>query len=100
MTSYSVEPRRRNYVKEYGFLSFARNLSNKYGEKLLNTATKTEIDTAKTAFKKAVHKTSAAKAELLGYRVTSKIVEPKSVREANSRNVEEIVIPPEKIKKY
>ena len=36
---YSVEPRDRIYVKEYGFLSFAKNmgknLSNKYGQKLL-----------------------------------------------------------------
>ena len=34
---YSIEPRDRIYVKEYGFLSFAKNmcksLSNKYGRK-------------------------------------------------------------------
>ena len=34
MTRYSVEPRTRKYVKGYGFLSFARNLSNKYGKEL------------------------------------------------------------------
>ena len=32
---YSVEPRKRRYVKGYGFLSFdkniGKNLSNKYG---------------------------------------------------------------------
>ena len=28
---YSIEPRDRIYVKGYGFLSFARNMSNKYG---------------------------------------------------------------------
>ena len=27
---YSIEPRDRIYVKGYGFLSFARNMSNKY----------------------------------------------------------------------
>ena len=36
---YSIEPRERIYVKGYGFLSFAKNigknLSNKYGQKLL-----------------------------------------------------------------
>ena len=36
---YSIEPRKRRYVKGYGFLSFARNigrnLSNKYGQKLV-----------------------------------------------------------------
>ena len=30
MTRYFVKPRTRKYVKEYGFLSFARNLSGKY----------------------------------------------------------------------
>ena len=34
---YSVEPRTRIYVKGYGFLSFARNFSNKYSKQLLNT---------------------------------------------------------------
>ena len=33
MTRYSIESRARKYVKGYGFLSFARNLSNKYGNK-------------------------------------------------------------------
>ena len=30
MTWHSIEPRARKYVKGYGFLSFARNFSNKY----------------------------------------------------------------------
>ena len=29
---YSIEPRERRYIKGYGFLSFARNFGNKYGE--------------------------------------------------------------------
>ena len=41
---YSIEPRARRYVKGYGFLYFAknigRNLSNKYGQKLVDTAKK------------------------------------------------------------
>ena len=41
---YSIEPSDRIYVKEYGFLSFAKNmrknLSNKYGQKLLDGAKK------------------------------------------------------------
>ena len=40
---YSIESRDRIYVKEYGFLSFektmGKNLSNKYGEKLLAEGT-------------------------------------------------------------
>ena len=41
---YSIKPRERRYVKRYGFLSFAknigRNLSNKYAQKLVDTAKK------------------------------------------------------------
>ena len=29
--SYSIKPTERRYVKGYGFLSFTRNLNNKYG---------------------------------------------------------------------
>ena len=38
ITSYSIEPRTRKNVKGYGFLSFARNLFNKYLKQLLDTA--------------------------------------------------------------
>ena len=41
---YSIEPRNKIYVNGYGFLSFAKNkgksLSNKYGQKLLDSAKK------------------------------------------------------------
>ena len=37
---YSIEPRERRYIKGYVFLSFAKNFSNKYGKKLMNTAIK------------------------------------------------------------
>ena len=36
----SLEPTYRRYVKGYGFLSFARIFGDKYGKKLMNTATK------------------------------------------------------------
>ena len=52
MTRYSIEPRTRKYIKGYGFLSFARNLFNKYGKQLLDTAIKAELNALKTAFKK------------------------------------------------
>ena len=38
---YSTEPKYRKYVKGYGFLLFARKFGDKYGKKLMNTATKT-----------------------------------------------------------
>ena len=47
----------RKYVEGYGFLSFARRFGDKYGKKLMDTATKTGIDAAKTATKRVVQKT-------------------------------------------
>ena len=49
---YSTEPRFRKYVKGYGFLALAKNFGNKYGKKLMDTATKTGIDAAKMTSKK------------------------------------------------
>ena len=51
---YSLEPRDRIYVKGYGFLSFARNISNKYGQKIIDTIKKSAADAIKTASKKAI----------------------------------------------
>ena len=53
---YSTEPRFRKHVKGYGFLSFARKFGNKYGKKLMDTATITGIDAAKTASKRYLKK--------------------------------------------
>ena len=48
---YSIEPRYRIYVKGYGFLSFAKNmdksLSNKYGQKVIDSAKKSTTDAIK-----------------------------------------------------
>ena len=44
---YSLEPTYRRYVKRYGLLSFAKKFGDKYGKKLMNTATKTGINAAK-----------------------------------------------------
>ena len=59
---YSIEPRDKIYVKEYGFLSFAKNvgksLSNKYGQKSLDSAKKYTTDAIKTAWKRTIQKTS------------------------------------------
>ena len=55
-----IEPRERRYVKGYGFSSFAkkigRNLSNKYGQKLIDSAEKSATDTLKTASRRAIPK--------------------------------------------
>ena len=59
---YSIEPRDRTYVKAYGFWSFTKNmgksLSNRYGQKLLDSPKKSTTDTIKTASKRAIQKTT------------------------------------------
>ena len=70
---YSTEPRFRKYVKGYGFLSFARKFGDKYGKKLMDTATKTGIDAAKTASKRVFQKTVEDIGDLTGNIVADKI---------------------------
>ena len=70
---YSIEPRFRKYVKGYGFLSFAKNFDNKYGKKLMDTATKTGMDAAKIASKRIVQKTAEAIGDLIGNKIADKI---------------------------
>ena len=58
--TYSTEPKYRKYVKGYGVLSFARKFGDKNGKKLMDTATKTGIEAANTASKRALQKTAEA----------------------------------------
>ena len=63
---YSTEPRFRKYVKGYGFRHLQENLvKNKYGKRLIDTATKTETDATKTASKRVVQKTVEATRDLI-----------------------------------
>ena len=90
---YSIEPRERRYIKGYGFLSFAKYFSNKYGKKLMNTAIKTGTnfnskygkiltdtaiktskDFATIAGKKIVHKSAEATGDLIGNKIADKIM--------------------------
>ena len=79
MIRFSIIPIRREYVKGYVFLTFARNLSNKYGKKLLHTATKTGLDIEKISSKKVVLKTAEETIELEGDSITGKLVKPKPI---------------------
>ena len=51
---HSTELRFRKYVKGCSFLWFDRKFGDKYGKKLMDTATKTGIDAAKSASKRVV----------------------------------------------
>ena len=81
---YSIESRKRRHVKVYGFLSFARNIgthaakvaknvSNKYSQKLVYTAKKSALDTIKTVSKRAIQKTAEATGDLVGNNIADKI---------------------------
>ena len=70
---YSLEPNCRKYVKGYGFLSFARKCGDKYGKKLMDTATKTGMDPTKTGSKRVVRKTAEATGDLIGNKKADKI---------------------------
>ena len=65
-------------------------------KKLIDTATKTGVDTAKSASKKVVHKIAEATEKLIGNETAEKIVKPKPMLHWNLRAVHELVIPPEK----
>ena len=62
---YSIEPRFRKHLKGHGFLSFARKFSDKYGKKLMDTATKTAMDAAKNPSKRVVQKPPEATGDLI-----------------------------------
>ena len=74
---YSIEPKDRIYVKWYGLLSFAKNigknLSNKYGQKRLDSAEKSTTDAIKTFSKRAIQKTAEATGDLIGNKIADKI---------------------------
>ena len=70
---YSTEPKFRKHGRGFDILSFARKFGDKYGKKLMDTATKTGIDPAKTASKKLVQKTAEATGDLIGKKLADKI---------------------------
>ena len=81
---YSSEPKERRHVKGYGFLSFARNIgthaakvaknmSDKYSQKLLDTAKKSATDAIKTASKRAIQKPAEATGDLVSNKIAGKI---------------------------
>ena len=70
---YSAEPKFRKYVKGYSFLSSAKKCDDKYSKKMMDTATKTGIDAAKTTSKRVVKKTAEATGDLIGNEIAAKI---------------------------
>ena len=83
-----------------------KNLSNKYGQKLLNSAKESKTDAKKTASKKAIQKTAEETGDLIDNKVADKItsVSKKSSTELHSaenpkkaHSDDEIEVPKKKI---
>ena len=117
---YSLEPRYRRYVQGQGFMSFARNIGNKYGKKIFDKSIdvgkvmkkkygKTILDNslsagkdfAKIAGKKVLTKSAEATGDLTGNKIADRIT--KSTRNKAQKEddrimeeTQELIIPPEK----
>ena len=63
----------------------AKNLSNKYSQKLLDSAKKSTADATKTASKRAIQKTAEATGVLIGNKIADKIT---SVSKKSDANIE------------
>ena len=97
---YSIEPRERRYVKGYGFLSFARNIgthaakvaknmSNKYSEKIVDTAKKSATDAIKTASKRAILKPAEGTGDLIGNKIVDKITaKPSGSKKSHNEEIQ------------
>ena len=98
------------YVKGCGFLSSARNMgksiSNKYRQKLLDSAKKSTMDAIKAASKRAIQKITEAIGDLIGNKIAAKITSvstelhsEKSNNNNNNNNNGDVEIPAHK-KRY
>ena len=98
---YSIEPRERRYVKGYGFMSFARNFSDKYSKSLIDKGIDVSTKFAKTAGKKILNKTAEATGDLIGNKIADKITSAskKSYDEVNNEISKERYISPKERQK-
>ena len=86
---YSIELRNTVYVKGYGFLSIAKNLSNKYSQKIIDTAKKSATDALKTVSKRAIQKTAEATGDLIGNKIADKITSVSKKSNKKSPTIDE-----------
>ena len=85
---YSLEPHYRRYVQGQGFMSFARNIGNKYvkkifdvsqsmkkkyGKKILDSSLSAGKDFAKIVGKKVFTKSAEATGDLIGKKIADRI---------------------------
>ena len=87
------------YVKGYGFLSFVKNIgthatkvaksmSNKYSQKLLDSAKKSTTDAIKTASKRTIQRNAEATDDLIDNKIADEITSiSKSPKEFHSNEL-------------
>ena len=87
-------------LKDMAFCLLQKRFGNKYCKKLMDTATKTGIDVAKTASKRVVKKTAEAAGYLVRNKIADKITSAgkanKNTKELQQNERQEIYIPSEK----
>ena len=81
LSNWTIEPRTRKYVKEYGFLSFAMT----YRKQLFDTG----LGTLKTASKKVVHKTGVFSVN----KITDAVTKSNDNKVIKQELIEQIIIP-------
>ena len=101
---YSLEPHYRRYVQGQGFMSFARNIGNKYGKKvfdvskfmkkkygkkILDNSLSVGKDFAKIAGKKVLTKSAEATGDLTGNKIADRIT--KSARNKEQKEDDRIM---------
>ena len=117
---YSLEPSYRRYVQGQGFMSFGRNIGNKYGKKIfdksinvgksmkkkygkkiLDDSISHAKDFGKIAGKKVLTKSAEATGDMIGNKIADRIT--KSTRNKEQKEddkimgeTQELIIPPEK----
>ena len=117
---YPLVPHYRRYVQGQGFMSFARNIGNKYGrkifdksrdvgksmkkkyrKKILENSLSAGKGFAKISGKKVLTKSAEATGDLIGNKIADRII--KSARNKEQKEddrimeeTQEIIIPPEK----
>ena len=98
---YSLEPSYRKYVQGQGFMSFAKNMSNKYGRKLLDKNIDVSKDFTKTAGKKVLNESAEATGVMIGNKIADRITrKPRNKTQKEDDRImeetQELIIPPEK----
>ena len=85
---YSIDAKERRYVKGYGFVSFARNFSDKYSKYLMDKGIDVSKTFAKTAGKKILKETAKATGDLIVNKIADKITSASKKSQSDEVNNE------------